>query len=216
VPGSPEDVENRKALLWRTAVSVVDFGEALSYWGPTKELKITGNNPGMEDLVALSMRASAIVAFARPFLGSESSSGVGRDRLFLEQITPGYETSWWINLHSELIRLRDKFIAHSDSGVDARNPKVQVQWDGDGSGAIHLEMDYFWHHLEALDHTQVMQLFHHLQSNAESLAFRLAAGLVTGGHLPSSALMKPDKLPTRIAGSGVGTATMRLERGKPR
>ena len=203
-PGSAEDVARRLALLRRTLVSVVDFGEAITNWGAQRRVVLPAKYRGepLQESVVRALRSAAIVAYSRPFLGSNTPAGSPqkRDRLSLEDV--GYSprapySQWWFDLHQVILALRHKFIAHADSDESGRDAVARACLAPDGTMEIHVEINNYFQMLEDLDHDRVWRLFDIAEHNTQRLAYRLAEELITEGHMDRSDL-KPDERPSSL------------------
>jgi hypothetical protein len=202
--GSSEDVAQRLALLRRALVSVVDFREAMSSWSAQRHVSLEGDHHGepLQESVARALRSAAIVAYARPFLGSNTPFGSPqrRDRLFLEDI--GYKegveySKWWFDLHNVILTLRGKFIAHADTDHAGRNPAVRARLEPDGTMEVQVEINNYYAMLEDLESDRVWRLFDIVEDNTQRLAYRHAEELISDGHLQNSDL-KPDERPRSL------------------
>jgi len=202
--GSREDVAQRIALLRRALVSVVDFREAMSNWSAQRHVDLKGDHQfeTLQEAVIRALRSAALVAYARPFLGSNTPPGSPqpRDRLFLEDVgyKPGVEYSqWWFDLHHVILALRDKFIAHADTDKTGRDPAVRARLDPDGGMEVQVEINNYYRMLEELESDRVWRLLDIVGTNAQRLAYRLAEELIREGHLLQSDL-KPDERPSSL------------------
>jgi len=202
--GSREDVAQRLALLRRALVSVVDFREAMSSWSAQHHVSLEGEHHGepLQESVVRALRSASIVAYARPFLGSNTPPGSPqrRDRLFLEDI--GYKegveySKWWFDLHNLILTLRDKFIAHADTDIAGRNPAVRARLEPDGNMEVQVEINNYYAALEDLESDRVWRLFDIVENNTQQLAYRLAEELISAGYLQNSDL-KPDGRPSSL------------------
>jgi hypothetical protein len=166
-----EEAQAKSALAVRAQLSLNDMFDAMgNLTAYVIVLRLHGYQHPLDEALR-ALRGMAIIAYCRPFKRS-SAGAIAARFVTLEQL--GIELPPdLLQLHEQLIRLRDKFLAHSDMEVlnYQRAP-------GNGNGS---QTKSLWPQIDAIDPQQLERLVGRVLSACGTLADTLIKELSAAG-----------------------------------
>ena len=190
-----EQAKNRRQMF-RAGIAQVDAEEAMFLWSFESEPRL-GENAILRIARQRGLRLSAIIAYCRPFKGSnEGSKPPAAPLLRIEDVAALDEDA--LALHTQLLNLRDRWIGHSDNNwVRIRDRSPQ----GTSGREYLFTTSHHWREVMELDHRKVHDLILQVSNGVQKLIGDRIERLRAEGVDLQTEPMKPEEINGRSEGA---------------